>query len=493
MDSNADAGLEILLPYQKDWILDESPLKLAEKSRRVGLSWTEALNAVLEASKASGMSSYYMSYNKDMTRQFIADAAFWAKWLNIAAGELEEEIVRNEDEDFTVFRLRFASGCVVEALPSKAYAVRSKQGRIILDEAAFTDEFEEVLKASLAMLIWGGTLTVLSTHNGEENPFNTLVKNVRRGEEKDWSLHRISFSDAVDAGLYRRICQVKEREWSPEAEAAWVADIRSAFRDNAEEELDVIPRRGGTRYFPRAMLDTCAAADIDIVRLNCRDEFMWEAPEKREREIRRWFLAEVAPTLRSLEGPAYFGQDFARSGDLSVLWVAEEASRTSLDTRLIIELRNVPYDQQWQIVQLLVLTVKRFGGAAFDARGNGQALAEVAAQEYPGYVSMVMLTRPWYAEWFPKLKGRIESQDWLLPEDEHVLGDFGAVTIKNGVPLVAERTADRSGRGGSGGQRHGDGAVAAVLTLFAWHECAGDPAPVAAGSGLRRDRIFAGY
>ncbi len=488
-----EASPDILLPFQKRWLEDVGTLRIAEKSRRVGISWTEALNSVLRAAMKDGENTYYMSYNKDMTRQFIQDCAWWAKTVQIVASDIDEEVIHNEDEDITVFRLSFASGKVVEALPSKAYAVRSKQGRIILDEAAFTDEFDEVKKAALALLIWGGSLTIISSHNGDENPFNTLAKDIRGGKEKGWSLHRITFSDAVRDGLYRRICLITGKKWSEDGEDEWVANIRSIYKDNVEEELDVIPKRGGTKYFPRAMLDACSADDIDIVRLNCKDEFMWESVDKRAKTINKWFATDVAPLLKSLNGPIFFGQDFARTLDLSVIWIAEEAGRTDLDTRLIIEMRNVPYDQQWQIVNLIVSTARVFGGGAFDARGNGQALAEVASQEWPGFIVQVMLTRGWYSEWFPKLKGLIESREWIMPDDEYILADFGAVTVKNGVPLIAERTSDRTGKAGGGGQRHGDGAVASVLCLHAWHECSGDPAPVVAAVPSNRDTIFTGY
>ncbi len=487
---------KVLLPFQKKWIEDESKLKIWEKSRRIGASWTEALNAVLHSMIENGTSTYYMSYNKDMTRQFIDDCVFWCRNLQIAAIELGEEIIRREDEDFTVFRIRFASGCVIEALPSRAYSLRSKQGRIVLDEAAFTDEFTEVIKAGLALLIWGGSLTILSSHNGDDNPFNLLVKDIREGKEKGWSIHRVTFLEAVEQGLYRRICLKSKprKEWDSEEEKEWIAEIRGIYKDNVEEELDVIPRRAGTKYFPRAMLDQCIDAGVELVRLNCRDDFMWERVEKREKFVRSWFMTEAAPILRSLEGRVFFGQDFARSGDLSFIWLAEEATLKDLDTRLLFELRNVPYDQQWQIIQLIVETVKEFGGMALDGRGNGQALAEIASQQYPGSAVCVMPSRPWYAEWFPKLKGRIESREWIIPDDEYILGDFGAVSYKNGVPMIVDRVSDRTkAEGGAGGARHGDGAIGAVLCLHAWMECSALAAPVVVPGTRSRANMFRGY
>ena len=39
----------VLLPYQKAWIEDDSDLKIAEKSRRTGLTWGEAADAALQS------------------------------------------------------------------------------------------------------------------------------------------------------------------------------------------------------------------------------------------------------------------------------------------------------------------------------------------------------------------------------------------------------------------------------------------------------------
>jgi phage FluMu gp28-like protein len=73
-------NLDIMLPYQQAWIKDASPVKVWEKSRRIiGMSYVEALDAVLNAAKtkeAGGQSSYYLSYSKEMTQQFARYAGF---------------------------------------------------------------------------------------------------------------------------------------------------------------------------------------------------------------------------------------------------------------------------------------------------------------------------------------------------------------------------------------------------------------------------------
>ena len=50
---------DVLLPYQIRWLADESPIKVAEKSRRIGLTWTEAAASTLAAAASKGMDTWY--------------------------------------------------------------------------------------------------------------------------------------------------------------------------------------------------------------------------------------------------------------------------------------------------------------------------------------------------------------------------------------------------------------------------------------------------
>jgi phage FluMu gp28-like protein len=485
--------LDILLPYQKRWLNDASPLRIWEKSRRIGASWTAALEAVLDGMKERGRNTFYLSYNKEMTRQFIRDCLYWSRALQAAAGYFEEEVLDENSKTVTVFRLTFVSGFEITALPSTEYALRSKQGNVILDEAAFTKEFDGIKKAALALLIWGGRFSILSTHNGDDSPFNVFLNRIKSGEEPDWSCHRTGFARAIDEGLYKKICQVQKREWTAAGEKEFVASVRRIYRDNAEEELDCVPVRSGSRYFPRFLLDACADGDIEILRKGFEDAFLREPKEKRERAVEKWFKKEALPVIEAIEDPVGIGQDFARSGDLTVLWLAGLTGKKRAATAAVIELRNWPFDQQWQFWELLVRALGgRFLGAALDARGNGQMIAEKAETEWPGRAVQVMLNRPWYGEWFPKLRGRIEDREWTLPRDEYILGDFGVVRLKAGYPLIDDSTRMEGGAGTSR-KRHGDGAVAAVLSLYALEECAGEAPPYAAVTESGSAAIWRGY
>ena len=139
----------------------------------------------------------------------------------LAAGEIEEteEVFVEGDDKKSVlaFVIRFASGWRVTALSSRPSNLRGKQGRVIIDEAAFHEQLGELLKAAMALLMWGGQVHIISTHDGVDNPFNELITDIRAGK-KPYSIHRITFDEAVSDGLYRRICLRLGREWTSEGE-----------------------------------------------------------------------------------------------------------------------------------------------------------------------------------------------------------------------------------------------------------------------------------
>jgi len=457
---------DILLPYQKEWLADEAKVKVWEKSRRIGASYVEALASVLEAAKtkeAGGCSTYYISYSKDMTQQFASDCGFWAKHINAVASELEEVVLKDEDKDITAYRIKFASSWEIWCLSSMPRSLRSKQGRVIIDEAAFVDDLDELLKAAMALLMWGGCVRILSTHNGDDNPFNILITEIKEGK-KDYSLHHTSFDDAIEQGLYKRICLVRKLEWSEENQNVWRKEIIKSYGEDADEELFCIPSRAGKRYFPAALLKAISDDDIKVLRKSCEDGFTFEKEEKRVQEFETWLKNEVRDSLLMHKNPVYLGEDFARSGDLTVIFLDELSPNNRLENFLVIELRNVPFAQQWQVILYIMNTLPDFAGGAFDSRGNGQMIAEYAAQEYPGVVSQVMITTAWYAATCPKLKERMEESTTTIPDDPAIREDFRAVGLKAGVPCILER------KGTIKAKRHGDAAIAKLMAVYAFEE-----------------------
>ena len=486
------AALGILLLYQVAWMKDLSPVAIWEKSRRIGASWISACLAVITSGLDGEMDTWYIGYNKEMAEEFIRDAGWWAKAMQSAVAQLDQYVYEDEDKDILAYRIKFANGKRIVALSSRPTNLRGKQGLVIIDEAAFHDQLKELIDAALALLMWGGRVRILSTHYGADNPFNELIEEVRAGK-KPYSLHRTTFDDAVAQGLYKRICQVKKMAWSPEAEAAWAADIRAQYGEAAAQELDCIAARGGGIFLSRALIEGCMVPEIDVLRWQPpADDFVDWPEERRIREVRTWCDEELQLRIGLLPSNQrnYIGVDFGRSGDLTVIWLLTEQHTLLLWTPFVIELRNAPFKTQEQILFYLGDSIPRFSGGALDARGNGQYLAEVARQRYgPDCIAEVMLSEPWYREHMPKLKARIEDREVVLPKDGAVLDDLRSLRIVNGVA----RIPDVRGKDATGA-RHGDAAVALALAVYAVNtlETAG-PVEVSTSGGYEAERLFSGY
>lgn len=462
----------VLLPYQQAWVADDSQLKVAEKSRRVGLTWAEASDNVLIASRsrqAGGMNAYYIGYNMDMAIEYIEACAMWARVFNQACEEIEEgeELFKDGDDEKAIktYTIRFASGFRIVALSSRPANLRGKQGIVIIDEAAFHGALDELLKAALALLIWGGKVRIISTHDGDQNAFNELVTELRTGKRRG-TVHRITFGEAVDQGLYRRVCLRMRKPWDAAEEEAWVAGVYAFYGDAATEELDVIPSQGTGAWLSSALIEQRMTGDAPVLRYKAPQGFEQRPDAERAQVIGDWLELEVRPLLEALPSDlmSVFGMDFARSGDATVLVPAQITQQLVRRVPFVVELRNMPHRQQEQIVKFIAAGLPRFVKAAIDGRGNGHALAEFTAQAFGwSRVEIVMLTEAWYREQMGPYKTAFEDATISLPRDKDLLADHRAIRVVRGIA----RVPDARSTGKDGGQRHGDSAIAGALMHYA--------------------------
>lgn len=463
---------EVLLPYQAKWIADESPLKIAEKSRRTGLTWAEAADATLAAGakrSAGGCNHFYIGSNKEMAQEFIEAVAMWAVAFDQAAGEVHEEVLEDEDKDILTYVVRFASGFKVQALSSNPKNLRGMQGNVTIDEAAFHERLAEVLKAALALTMWGSKVRLISTHNGVENLFNELINDSRAGK-KDYSVHRITLDDACAQGLYKRICQITGKPWSQDAESQWKAGLlkNTASPDDAQEEYFCVPKSGGGAYLSRALVEA-RMFDAPVIRYTGSAEFNTWPEHLREAEIRDWCEQHLRPLLAELNPSQRhaFGEDFARSGDLTVMVPMAVEANLVRRVPFIVELANVPFKQQEQILYYICDRLPRFCKAKLDARGNGQYLAEQARYKYGAdRVDEIMLTQGWYLENMPRFKAAFEDGEILVPKDDDIASDLRAIQLVKGIPRIPDGNTNDPGKQ----QRHGDAAVALCLAHAASFE-----------------------
>jgi phage FluMu gp28-like protein len=478
------ANEPVFLPYQQKWFEDKSQIMIAEKSRRTGLTWAEAGRGVINAAKPrrrKGRNTFYIGSKQEMALEYIAACALFAKAFNqLAQADVYEQTFWDEGkkEEILAYMIRFPkSGFKIQALSSRPSNLRGLQGDVVIDEAAFHASLKELLKAALALTMWGHNVRLISTHDGVDNEFNTYINDAREGR-KDYSVHRITLDDAIAQGLYKRICFVTDQEWSPEAEKNWRDSLyrNSPDAESAEEEYGCVPKKSSGAYLSRVLIEAAMVPDhsIPILRYEAPKDFMEWPEDMRKADVEDWCEKNLLGELVKLDKHSQhqlrhcFGEDFARRGDLTVFVPLSISPTLRKRTPFVVELRNVTFDQQKQVMEYIIDRLPGFRGAAFDATGNGAYLAEKAAQKYgTGMVQQVQISLAWYAEWMPKLKGEFEAFNIEIPRHQNILDDLLSIKLEKGVPVIDKgRTKDLESSSGTA-KRHGDFAVALCMAICA--------------------------
>jgi phage FluMu gp28-like protein len=466
------ANEPVLLGYQARWFEDESEVKIAEKSRRTGLTWAEAASNVITAAKPKkrgGHNVYYVGSRQEMALEYIAACALFAKAFNQLAGGVSESLFKDEDgsKEILSYTIKFPnSGFKITALSSRPSNLRGMQGDVVIDEAAFHDSLHELLKAAMALTMWGARVRIISTHNGVDNEYNQYVQDARAGR-KPYSIHRITLDDALNDGVYKRICYVTGKQWSPEAEQAWrdktIANAPS--KEAADEEYFCIPSQSGGAALSRILIESRMSKVYPVLRLSKDNSFNEWPQHLREAEVKDWCEEFLLPELQKLD-PARmhaFGEDFGRLGDLTVIDPIVIESNLDRTVPFSVELRNIPFKQQEQVLFFIVDRLPRLIGGALDAGGNGMYLAEQARHRYGSTrIREIKLSESWYLENMPKFKGALEDAKLTIPADDDQLNDLRALQVINGIIRLPKAKTEVGVN-----QRHGDSAISKSLAYFA--------------------------
>lgn len=474
----------VLMKHQREWCALEADLKVGDKGRRTGITFAEALDDTLIAGarrEAGGDNIFYVGDTKDKGLEFIGYCAHFARVIVQAQGmgvsAIEEFLFEDQTEDgktqqIAAYRIRFASGFTITALSSNPANIRGLQGIVVIDEAAFHKNVQAVIEAATALLIWGGKIRVISTHNKRSNPFAQLIDDIKKGRYGDTAkVYRVTFDDAVINGLYERVCLMKRMTPTAEGKEKWYKKIRALYgprKAAMREELDAVPRDGGGASIPSVWIDRSMRMVRPVLRLVLDDDFVRKSNWEREDFAEAWIKRHLEPALELLrpDRPTVFGMDFARHRNFTTMVPLQIEQNLSRTNPFAVELQKVPSRQQRDILWYLIRGLPMFRGGSMDATGPGLVLAEDTADEFGHEViHQITLSRAWYAEFMPKMVQRFEDDHYDLPRDENVEADLRAVEETDGIPMVVKvNSADVKE---PELLRHGDYAIGLVLAEHA--------------------------
>jgi phage FluMu gp28-like protein len=412
-----------MLPYQKRWIEDRSLLRVMEKSRRVGISYSTAYDLVRQHAVRDHRVDTWVSSRDDATaREFLRDCTAFSDLLKAASEKLGWRVM--DEREGGAYVLRFANHTHINSLSSNPNVFAGKGGNVVLDEFALRNEPRAVWSIAQNTIDWGGRLSVISTHRGSQNYFAKLVYEYKyEGNPKGISLHTVTLQDALDQGFLWKL-QLKLPEGDPRLEmdeAAYFDFQRSRQSDEESflQEMMCVPADDESAFLPYEMIDGCTYLAGES----------WEQT-----------LAELSRCQNDL----FLGVDVGRSNDLTVMWLLERTGGVCL-TRRLVTLQKTPFTEQEAYLHDLLM-LPRLRRCCIDATGLGMQFTERAMERYGSYrVEGVRFTGPVKEALAFPLRKAFEDRALRIPRSDAITADLRKVrkttTSAGNIRFTAESDA----------------------------------------------------
>jgi phage FluMu gp28-like protein len=407
----------IFLPYQNQWILDNSRLKLVEKSRQIGFSWCSAWKCDDRTARQGNRHDQWVSSRDDIqAKLFIEDCKNWAKVLQIAAEDMGE-VVLDQKNRISAYVLQFANGKRINSMSSNPDAQAGKRGGRVLDEFALNPDPRKLWAIAYPGITWGGSMELISTHRGSGNFFNELIREItEKGNPKGISHHRVTLQDALEQGFLFKLQQSlpadDERQGMTEADYFDFVKSGCADEESFLQEYMCIPADDNGAFLEYDLIAAC----------EYQRGVEWQTPEG---------------------GSLYAGIDIGRKKDLTVLWLLEKLGDT-LYTRDVVCLQSMRKSEQEAILWPIIEKCER---VCLDYTGLGIGWGDDAVDKFgPTRVECVTFTpRTKEAMAYP-VRNAMEDRRVRIPYDKHIRADLRSVTKQTtaagNVRFTAERNAD---------------------------------------------------
>ena len=94
------------LPYQTRWLNDKSKIKIWEKSRRIGATYVQSYEDVVDCVKKKVPAVWFSSADESAAREYIFYCKQWANLFNVVAKDLGEQVI-DSDKDIKAYVISF--------------------------------------------------------------------------------------------------------------------------------------------------------------------------------------------------------------------------------------------------------------------------------------------------------------------------------------------------------------------------------------------------
>ncbi|WP_053332403.1 terminase large subunit domain-containing protein [Verrucomicrobium spinosum] len=384
--------IDLLLPYQRKWVDDESRFKYGLWSRQTGKDFSSAAEIVRDCKLRDKTTWMIAAPSERQSLETLAKCGEWSEAFDLASEGIREE--RDGPEALLKQgEIKFANGSRVIAVPGRPDTVRGFSANVLMTEFAFFEDPDATWRAILPSItnpLRGGEKKVrlITTPNGQGNKAHDLWTKENSTKHK-WSKHKVTIHDAVAAGLPVDPEELRAMLDDPEG---WAQEYECEFLDSAGVLL------------PYELIATCEAAEATTTQADA----FWNARQ---------------------QFPLYAGWDFARKKDLSVLWTAQKVGPIKV-TKEVLIMRGMSTPAQ---VELVSHRLKHITRLCLDYTGAGVGAGDLLVEKFGewnfdkhqfGKVELCTFTDSLKRDIFPSLKVALEQREFLVPATREIREDL---------------------------------------------------------------------
>jgi len=453
LDIDCDAELsKYFLKYQLYWILDESQMRFAEKSVRIGWTYADAFKNVRKRLRHANRDYLFATKDQPSAVEYLKTCMDFAGIFDLTRSIVShgEDAVKvngkNEQggsftEEVKFGYIKFDNGSRIIAFSSNPYAMAVFGGDVGLDEFAKHPAAEKLWETAQGRITWGYDLGIWSAHDGTDTLFYQFAQEARAGKV-GWSYYRVTMEDAVQEGLVEKINEVRGTHFTREE---FVQDCKNRARlpEVYEQAYNCNPSGSTSAIVPWASIENCRK-DYQIPRVHLESgqieelfgAFRPETQARREQRIRDYITGVFA---RLFNNPKRYrlGFDVAASGegDLASIYID---SKEGTIQRLagLFTCRT----DDWNFLQTTLWT---FLGklsalkAAGDETGLGRQICWESSKRFPGIFVSVNFASDKHDMGFA-LMNRLTVAEKQFPKDEADIATdfFGLRKIYHGKRWV---------------------------------------------------------
>ena len=399
LDADATTS-RYFLQHQLTWIADDSDLRLAEKSVRIGWTYADAFKNVRKRLRHARRDYLFATRDQPSAFEYIETCKRFLEVFNLTKtilahgiDDLRVPIYREgKDTGFTeevrVGYIKFDNGSRILAFSSNPNAMRVYGGDVGLDEFAFHPAPDELWETAQGRVTWGFDLGVWSAHNGTDTLFYQFAQEAQAGKG-GWSYYRVTIEDAIELGLVEKINETSGKKQTRE-EFLEAAKRRARLDEIFQQAYMCNPRGSTSAIVSWSTIELCRK-DYAIERVHFEadqvretfGEFEPTLQASRQTCIRNYLHAAFAQSFDRI-GHHALGFDVAASGqgDLAAIYV-DEITRPLMRLRALFTCRTDDWDFLKTVLWCFLRELTSVTGAG-DETGLGRQICWETQKQFGG-------------------------------------------------------------------------------------------------------------